>query len=548
MSRVPARLAQRSPALLRPRRAVYLAAIGWLLLAAPAAAAPASQPAATAPATPAAAPAQAAAAAPVATPAATSPLARRLADVEDRLDKVERATILDRVRLGGDYRVMLNTFVYRGPSPNPYDLVNPMNPLVRNQLRSTTEEVWSHRMRLTLSAEPVRSLRVSGRLVMFRHFGDSDAPPLIFDFAATRTPRDSAVRFDRIWIDWFPFDWLAFSAGRIAYSEGNPNELRENSSVRQATWGTHMVDGEYETVNLTFNFGALSSSLRGAYARLFYASWFFDNDDTLGGFPFLESGENLRIIGGNVEFKIPGIGNNFVQLGYYMVPKFRAFPIPISDPAYNPQDNYANLPALFNGSLLFPNPGTDSLGSYQNASGLFEIYDLAGWGLDLFFAGAIGYLSPNDEAISYNMMTPTGDRQPTPFLVLASKGDSGLTYFIYTGFRFTIPSSYKAKFGFEFNYGSRYWISFAQPNDQLLAKLAVRGKAYEAYMILPVNKYLFFRATYLFVDSDYQSGFYGPNPQLIQQMMGLPAPPKTATSPEWDQKVHSVQLSLTAKL
>lgn len=476
-------------------------------------------------------------------------LAKRLADVEDRLDKVEKATLLDRIRLGGEYRVMLSAFRYKGPSPNPYDLVNPMNPLVRNTITRTTEEVWSHRMRLTMKAEPLPSIRVTGRLVMFRNFGDSDAPPFIFDFASARTPRDAAVRFDQIWIDWFITDWLALSAGRIAYAEGNPNELRENSSVRRGTWGTHMVDGEYETVNVTVDLGRLTPALDRWYVRLFYASWFFDNDDALGGFPFLESGtENLRIIGGNVDLRIPKLGNNFVQLGYYIVPKFRPFTIPISDPAYNPASNYANAPQLLDGSLLFPAQMPDSLGSYQNLSGLIEFYDLFGSGLDFFAAGAIGVLSPNDSAIAYNMMGPTGQRGPTPFLVLASKGDSGLATFGYVGLRWTIPSSYKAKFGFEFNSGSRYWISFAQPNDQLLAKLAVRGRAYEGYAIFPINKYMFLRLAYLYIDSDYQSGFFGPNPQLIQQMFGLPELPKTATAPEWDQKIHSFQIALTTKL
>jgi hypothetical protein len=467
-------------------------------------------------------------------------MAKRLADVEDRLDQVEKSTLLDRVQFGGEYRVIFNSFQYSGPSPSPYDLPDPMNPFGRRKIKSSTEEVWSHRMRLTLRATPIKSLRFTGRLVMFRHFGDGDAPAFVQDSVASRTPRDTGVRFDQIWIDWFATSWLAFSAGRIAYSEGNPNELRENSTVRRGTWGLHMVDGEYESINATFNLGSLSKIFDRWYARLFYASWFFDNDDPLGGFPFIESGtENLRIIGGNFDIVIPKIGRNFVQIGYYVVPQFRPFMIPIADPGYNPANNYAAAPPPFDGSLLFPSKMPESLGSYQNVSLLVELYDIAGSGLDFFGSFSLGFLNPNDKAIEYNLPAGSGGaRVSTPFLALSSQGsDDNMTFFGYAGFRYTMPFWTEPKVGFEFNYGSRYHISFATLTDQLLNKLSTRGKAYEAYAIIPFNEHLFLRLTYLFIDSDYQAGFFGPHSSFGQ-----------TTAPEFKQEIHNFQAVLNARL
>jgi len=481
------------------------------------------------------------AAIPTASWAANSDLEQRLSEVEERLDQAEKKTILDRILLSGEYRTTLSTFVYRGPSPNPYDLTDPSDPLSRRRISDTTEEVWSHRFRLNLKAEPLESLRFTARLVMFKHFGDGDAPPFIPDFAATRVPRDSGLRFDQVWIDWFMFRWLALSAGRIAYSEGNPNELRENSDVRRATWGLHMVDGEYETVNLTFD---MTQILDNLYLRLFYASWFNDNDDDVfGAFGFLSSGtDNLRIIGGNVELSIPGLGRNFVQAGYYYVPRFRPFVIPIPDPAFNPNSDATHAPAPLNDSLLFPSKLPDSMGAYQNVSLLVELYDAGGSGLDLFAAGAIGLIDPNGRGIEYELPVPTADpsnvvRRSRPFLFLASEGDSGTTYFLYAGARYTLPFLTGPKIGFEFNYGSRYWISFAQQTDQLVNKLAVRGKAYEAYLIVPVNDHIFLKATYLHIDNDYQTGFFGPNPTLAG-----------STAPRYDQRIHNFQLVLNATL
>ncbi|MBK8009974.1 MAG: DUF3373 family protein [Deltaproteobacteria bacterium] len=465
----------------------------------------------------------------------------RLADMEDRLDQAEKKTILDRILWSGEYRTILNAFRYKGPTSNPYDLTDPSNPLSRRRIKKTTSEVWSHRLSLGLSAEPVRSLRLTGRLVMFKHFGDGDTAPFITDFSAARVPRDSALRFDQLWLDWFALDWLAISAGRIAYTEGNPNELRENSTVRRATWGLQMVDGEYETINLTFNLEHILPSL---YARLFYASWFFDDDnDVFGGFGFLDSGtDNLRIFGGNLELTIPGVGKNFVQIGFYTVPRFRPFFLPIPDPAFQPSNDPTHAPAPLNGSLLFPDALPDDMGAYQNASALVEFYDFLDSGLDWFCAGAIGMLHPNGRGISYELPVPTADpnevvRQSTPFLFLASQGDSGTTYFVYAGARYTLPIDPAVKLGFEFNAASRYWISFAQQTDHLTTKLATRGRAYEAYAILPFNDQLFMRASYLLIDSDYQSGFFGPNPAITG-----------STAPPYEQTIHNVQLILNASL
>jgi hypothetical protein len=465
----------------------------------------------------------------------------RLLDLEERVDQVERRSLLDRIQFTGDYRMIFNAVIYTGPSPDPYDRTSPTDPVTRT-IEETNAEIWSHRFRLGLSAEPIDSVRITGRLTMYKLFGNSQGPAFIQDSSSTRVPRDAGARFDTIWLDWFIADWLSLSGGRIAYAEGNPQELRENSTVRRATWGLHMVDGEYDTVNVTLNF---SDYLEGFRTRLFYASWYNPNTtDVFGGFPFVSSGtDNLRIFGGNVELEIPGLGHNFVQLGYYIAPDFRPFQVPIPDPAFDPSADYTHAPAPLNGSLLFPADMPDSLGSYMNGSALLELYDLGGIGLDLFVSGSIGYLQPNGQGIAYDIPSdatdPNSPRVRFPFLFLASEGDDGLTYFAYAGLRYTFPIEVlnEPKIGFEYNYGSQYHISFAVQTDNLLTKLNTRGSAYEAYLILPVNEYLFFRAAYLFIDQDYAAGFFGPNPATFG-----------STAPDAPAEIHSFNLILNASI
>ncbi len=451
-----------------------------------------------------------------------------LAGVEDRMDVIEKKSILDRLMLGADYRLIFNAFNYKGPSLDPYA----RDPMTGQpfEIDKTTPEIWSHRLRIPFGAEPTKSLRLTARLVMYKHFGDMDQAPFIMDFQATRVPRDSGVRFEQAWVDWFMTDSVTLSVGRLSYTDVNPpGELKENSTVRNPTWGLQIVDGEYETINLTFDLSR--HIVEDLFARVFYASWYYDNDDPMGGGAFLDSGtKNLRIIGANVDMRIPGAGKTFLQLGYYAVPKFRPFYLPVPDPYFNPAADYTHAPSTMNGSLLFPSKMPYSLGSYQNVNGLLELLDIGGSGLDLFAGGAIGFLNPNGEAIEYEFLADPMDpnsRMSMPFLYLASQGDDGVGAFAMTGMRYTLPLGMKLnpKFGLEFNYGSRFHISFAMPNDQLVSKLTTRGQAIEGYLIVPVNDRIWMRGGYMRIDNDYTQGFFGPNPA----MFGSTAPPSDYT-------------------
>lgn len=449
---------------------------------------------------------------PVASASAEETLQDRLDELEDRLDLIERKTALDRVQFTGDYRVNMTSARYEGPSPDPYAVDAQRK---RKQIKGGGDEIWSQRLRLVAKAEPHRSVRVTARMVMHKLFGDGDAPAFVQDSASTRIPRDSGLRLDRAWLDWFVTDWFSISVGRIAYSEGNPGELKEGTTARLATWGLQMVDGEYDSLNATVDLGAL---LPGFVGRLFYASWFNDTDvDVFGAMPFLSSGtDNLRIFGGNLEGELPGLGRNFFQLGYYIVPDFRPFTIPIPDPLYDPSADYTRAPAPLNNSLLFPSQMPDSLGAYQNISALLELYEVAGR-LDLFVGGSMGFLSPNDKAIAYQLpVDQEGNRGDVPLLALASQGDKGGTYFVFVGGRYRLPIAAlnNPYLGAEFNMSSQYHISFTAPTDNLVNKLATRGRAYESYLLVPINDWLFGRLSYVFIDQEYAAGFFGPSPNL----------------------------------
>jgi hypothetical protein len=80
----------------------------------------------------------------------------------------------------------------------------------------------------------------------------------------------------------------------------------------------------------------------------------------------------------------------------------------------------------------------------------------------------------------------------------------------YAGIRYDLPS--RTKIGFEFNHGSKNWITFAPAADDMwTSKVGTRGNVYEPYIIQelnlkPISSYLskaFFKIGYQYYDFDY---------------------------------------------
>lgn len=490
--------------------------------------------------------------------AAVRALRERLKELEHRIDEVEKQSSLQRIQWSGDYRTTLGSYWYHGVDPSSNPVPPPGTPPTIVDLHNG--EQWLHRIRLMLKAEPSDRLRVRARVSVFKRFGTNTTTPSPQDFSQGRVPSDTSLRMDRFWLDWFLTPRVALSFGRISYSNGSPGELRENLDKPDATWGLTMVDGEYETVDIT------AQVAKPLLVRGFYASWAFArNDDLFSSSLFLDNGtKNLRIIGGNADLSSQD-DRWFAQLGAYYVPKFRPFDIPLPNPFFynNPTSNPTNAPPPLDGSLVFPTSKPDSLGSYANVSLFVMLKKLAGF--DAFAGAALGLLRPNGKAISYRgyafdqmgmpLFDATGLPAELPLLHLVGDedgtGQSQTSTFFYLGARWTAPGGGHApKFGLEYNQASRYAISFAQTTDLLTNKLAVRGKAWEGYYIQPIHERAFLRLDYQYIDAEYTSGFPG-NMAGATGFFGVPDLPFLAphggTSPAvapGGQHLHAVTATL----
>jgi hypothetical protein len=120
----------------------------------------------------------------------------------------------------------------------------------------------------------------------------------------------------------------------------------------------------------------------------------------------------------------------------------------------------------------------------------------------------------------------------------------------YLGVRYDLPS--RTKLGFEYNHGSKNWITFAPSADDMwTSKVGTRGNVYEPYIIQelnlkPISSYTskaFFKIGYQYYDFEYTgSNNWVGAPQKISDVkstdMLLMAPLKSAQNIYATFEVH----------
>lgn len=433
-------------------------------------------------------------------PERVSDLEKKMEEMQERIDLLESdldavigvqdraltALRKDSLNWFGDYRVTLNNFHLDRGIPAGLAPSAPRPAPSSNWYAG----LWTHRLRLGMAWEVAKNVRFYGRLVFMKNFGELVEKDLFFDSQSSRFARDTVLRLERAYLDWFITDWLVFTAGRVAAPEGPPAELKENTQ-RSATWGVQMVEAEFEMVMMTLRF---ERWLKDSFLRMFYIpfSSVTDIDPFDENSLFVDIGiAPMHAFGSMLELKAPYLGDNLFQFGAIVVPAFR--------PRYLPLDD------------IFPSaPYPETLGWFAQLSTLFEWKDVFGSGIDGFIAYTYTFLQPSPDRLVYDL----GDGLQAP-LGLASYDDpdQNQAHFVYAGFRYTTPffGAHSPKLGAELNYGSKYHFLFGSPSDLKVNKLSTRGLAAEAYWIQPlVPGRLFARVGVLHLQRQYQGSFVGP--------------------------------------
>ncbi len=408
-------------------------------------------------------------------------LEKDVESIYDTLDEVETKTLKDRINWGAELRTRVDYFRLR----------DHLDSVTGREVDWSNDNHWTTRFRLNMDTKITRGLLFHGRLTVFKNWADSDRPDNWSDMNSAHVPGDTSVKLDRAYVDWVvpgtPIP-LAVTFGRHPSTEGPPTEFKENR-LRQSTYPALLFDGEADGIVMTFGLEGLTG-LRNSALRFAYGKGYQSDDDrelyldSRGGL------NDLNVMAAFFETEIPRLRNSLLVLSY----------IHGEDFVDSPVDTSANLGDM------------DIFGVHAQAANFLDS------GFDIFFSWGVNYSDPNRTVVNMPVGSST-----VPMGLLSSDGRSSRTgWSIFTGFRYTLPFSRlnKAKIGFEFNHGSKYWYSFTPGSAELYNKLASRGNVYDFYYIQPINRYLFLRTGYTLIDYDYSlSGWHIGQPQKIDDRL-----------------------------
>ncbi len=362
-------------------------------------------------------------------------------------------------------------------------------------LKPKNETLYTNKFVLDLHAKATQDVTVNVKLDMYKAFGSqSDSTTMngyfadrvgAFDGTLGHVPSSSLLNVDRAYATWSNIadQPLWFSVGRRPSTDGAPNNLRLNNP-RPGVGGTPALLVDYAFDGMTIGYAPDIEMLPGAYTKVCYGRGF-------------DSG-------------IKDPASNSIKdtdmLGVAIIPVD-------SDPLrvwlqWNRGFNIFDFPAMNN--TIFGNTAPSiNLGSIDwYGIGAMSTLKNAGPGkLNVFADFGLSKTNPNSN-VSANagfqgLMTGA-------FFAQDFKPESKTGWAAFAGVRYDLPS--KTKIGFEFNHGSKDWITFAPAADDMwTSKVGVRGNVYEPYIIQELNlkpisshfSTAFFKIGYQYYDFEY---------------------------------------------
>lgn len=351
--------------------------------------------------------------------------------------------------------------------------------------------LYTNRFRLGMKAQVSENMTFKGRLAMYKSWGMQENPttngPYFMnsfsqmDGATTRQPGDSVLRVDRAYINWTAIADLPiwFSVGRRPTTDGPPAHLRQNSK-RMAT-PTNFMDYAFDgaTIGAVFDnpFDFMGySKIRFCYGRGFEAG------------P-TEDGNNLDDMDfGGLNWDMINKGDRLLNVQAFLAA------------------NIVNVPA----GVDFANPLELAMGTGNgtlDTENLGDIYHTSFVYMDKY--ADLNYFVSG----GWSRTDPDGVDEMGSTLLGSWWEDPGQKdgYIGYVGVRYDLDDK-GLKFGLEYNYGTKNWISMTPAHDDMTAaKLATRGQVGEVYMVwdLPVGDLIsdkcnaFMRLGYQHYEYDY---------------------------------------------
>jgi uncharacterized protein (DUF2147 family) len=332
------------------------------------------------------------------------------------------------------------------------------------------DTMYTNLFGLNLGAKVAQDVSLSARLSMYKTFGDQSADAVtngsnapyfadrvgVFDGTLGHVPSDSYLNVDRAYATWnnlFDED-MWFSVGRRPSTQGAPNNLKYNTEW-PGRGGTPALLVDYAFDGMTLGYGFDVDSLPGAYAKVCYGRGF-------------ESGFRAPLMNSIQDTDMLGVA--FVPLD---TEKARVWL------QWNRGINIFDAPKMTN--TYFGNTAPSiNLGDIDwfGAGIMGKLRNVGKGDLNYFVDLGLSKTHPNQ-----NVSANFGFQGLLTGAFFAPEAPSDKTgTAVYMGVRYDLPS--KTKLGFEYNHGSKNWITFAPAAaDMWTTKVGTRGNVYEAYLI-----------------------------------------------------------------
>jgi len=356
------------------------------------------------------------------------------------------------------------------------------------------ETLYTNRFGLDLHAKATQDVTVNVKLDMYKTFGsENDSAATgnffadrvgVFDGTLSHVPSSSLLNVDRAYATWSNIldQPLWFSVGRRPSTNGAPSNLKLNNE-RPGNGGTPALLVDYAFDGMTIGYAPDIEALPGAYAKVCYGRGFDSG--------FKTTSNSIK---------------DTDMLGIAVIPVD-------TDPLrvwlqWNRGFNIFDFPAMSNTAAFGTTAPSVNLGDidWYGAGAMSTLKNVGPGTLNFFADFGLSVTHPSN-----NVSANAGFQGLMTGGFLAPEAPKDKTgWAVYAGIRYDLPS--KTKIGFEFNHGSRDWITFAPAADDMwTSKVGTRGNVFEPYIIQelnlkPISSYVskaFFKLGYQYYDFEY---------------------------------------------
>jgi hypothetical protein len=385
--------------------------------------------------------------------------------------------------------------------------------------------LYTTRLRLNMKAKVWDNIKFTGRLNMYKNWGDSSGVKVFDSFDSftmdgtnSGNTTGDILHVERAYFDWSKIGGTPFylSIGRRPSTYGYPSNVRENE-LRGGTPSGHVVNFNFDGITVGYGLeeatGIPGSTIRFCYGQGYESQYgngslFAEPDvkDThMAGFNIDLYNDGYTTLQTTL-FKAWDVADSFTGLAM----------MPFAD------HDGDGIPDDMNGGAYISRfQGQQDLGDMYLTSLTFVRKEES----DLTWFGSLGWTRTMPSG-NYNPMGLGGllfDASPIMQLTAINVNDDGSISpeFVHTGeyvksedsdkdrdgwsvyVGFQTPAPY-GKFGLEYNYGSQYWTPFTQAQDDVAgSKLAARGHVGEAYYIFDINPRAFIKVGAIYYDYEY---------------------------------------------